>query len=269
MNKIIENMPYEEYRAHPAVSQSDLKNLGKCPLYYKHRKENSIDTPALKTGRMIHTYILEQDKFNEEYLVIEKMRRAGKAWEDVKEKAGNKEIVFTEELESAKGMRDMLFKLDFFEKSIKKSQKELSVFWQDTDTGIDCKARIDLYSDFYNLLFDLKTTRDCIAFKKSFFNYGYHIQAAFYMDGIKQVTGIQPNGFLIFAAEKEAPFLCKSHYIDFRDEPISTGRDEYKYLLNLYSECESKNNFEKAFEDEMEQIEYTPIWYNKLTPEEF
>jgi exodeoxyribonuclease VIII len=267
--RIVGNMSFEEYRAHPAVSQSDLKNLAKCPLYYKYKKENPCDTPALKTGRMIHTYILEQEKFEDEYFKTPKIRRVGKDWEEIQEKADGKEVVFEDELEAAKGMREMLLKLDFFKDSLAKSSKEASIFWQDDDTGINCKARIDGYSDWYNILYDLKTTRDCIEFKKSFFKYQYHIQASYYMDGIAKATGKMPQGFIVFAVEKEPPYLCRSFFIDFRDEILQIGRDEYKYLLNLYSECESKNNFEKAFEDEMDRIDYIPSWYNKLTPEEF
>lgn len=270
-NIIVEDMPDADYREHPSISQSGLKNLAKCPLYYKYRKENSIETEAMKTGRMIHTYILEQEKFEDEYFITPKITRRGKAWEELKEKADKKIIVFDEELENAKGMRDMLMKLEFFKDSLEKSSKEVSIFWQDDDVGVDCKARIDGYSGYYNILYDLKTTRDCLSssFKRQFFSLRYQIQAAFYMDGIAKVTGKMPQGFILFAVEKEPPFLCKSYFIDFRDETIQTGRDEYKYLLNLYSECQDKNNFDKAFENEMERIDYLPNWYNKLSPEEF
>lgn len=287
-NKIIENMPEKEYRAHPAVSQSDLKNLAKCPLYYKYKKENPCDTPALKTGRMIHTYILEQEKFEKEYFVTDKVSRATKigkeAFAIAQEKAKDREIIWSQDIEAAKKMKEMVMKLEvkteikgkpksvkLFEALNKKASKELSIFWQDPDTGIDCKGKIDGYSEYWNMLFDLKTTTDCLdsAFKRSFFKYKYHIQAAFYMDGIKELTGKIPEGFMIFALEKEEPYLCKAHYIDFTAEPIEIGRKEYKYLLNLYSEHESKNSFNEAFEKEMGAIEFIPPWYSKLTPEEF
>lgn len=262
-------MIYEEYRSNPAISQSDLKNLAKCPLYFKYRKENSYDTDEMKLGRMVHTYILEEEKFNEEYFVTKKIIRKGGAWEDIKKEAGKKEIVFLEEVEAAKGMKEMLMKLECFKDSLKESSKEISVFWQDDDIGIDCKARIDCYSAYYNIMIDLKTTRDCIEFRKSFFKYKYHIQAAYYMDGIAKVTGKTPEGFMVFAVEKKPPYLCKSYFIGFQDETIIAGRDEYKYLLNLYSKCESENNFEKAFEKEIEIIDYLPNWYKKLTQEDF
>ena len=74
---------------------------------------------------------------------------------------------------------------------------------------------------------------------------------------------------MIFALEKEEPYLCKAHYIDFNAESIEIGRKEYKYLLNLYSECENENRFNEAFEKQMSEIEFVPAWYSKLTPEEF
>lgn len=270
-NKIIEDMPDAEYRAHPAVSQSDLKNLAKCPLYYKYKKENPCDSDILRIGRAVHVYILEPEKFEQQYFKIPKMTRRGKAWEEIQAKAAaeNKEVIFDEELIDAQGMKESLMRHKTFVDLMKNSKKEVAMFWTDNDIGIECKGKMDGYSELYNMIYDVKTTRDCIAFRKQFFSLRYQIQAAFYLDAVHAITGIMPNGFMLYAVEKEPPYLSKVYMLDIlKDEVLRIGRDEYKYLLNKYLECENKNNFDIAFENDVERIEYPPAWYNKLTAEE-
>jgi exodeoxyribonuclease VIII len=151
---------------------------------------------------------------------------------------------------------------------MKSSQKEVSMFWTDNDTGIECKGRMDGFSKLYNVVYDVKTTKDCIAFRKQFFSLRYQIQVAYYMDAVHTITGTMPNVFLLYAVEKEPPYLSKFYNIYPGDESFIIGRDEYKYLLNRYSECENNNNFDIAFENDVEHIEYAPAWYNKLTQDE-
>lgn len=268
MNKIIEDMPEEEYRPYSAVSQSDLKNLAVCPLLYKYKKENPSDTEALRIGRVTHVYILEPDKFDKLYFKTPKIVRRGKAWEEIQEKAAaeNKEVIFNEELKDAEGMRQSLARHRTFNDLMKNSKKEVAMFWTDNDTGIECKGKMDGFSELYNVIYDIKTTRDCIAFRKQFFSLRYQIQVAFYMDAVHAITGTMPNGFMLYAVEKEPPFLSKAYFVPANAETIQIGRDEYKYLLNKYLEYDDSGNFDIAFEKDVEHIEYAPAWYNKLEP---
>ena len=59
-------------------------------------------------------------------------------------------------------------------------------------------------------LVDLKTTRDASKglFSREIMRHQYHIQLAFYHDGIVQATGQQPQSINIVAVEKTAPYEC-------------------------------------------------------------
>ena len=64
---------HDAYRALPGVNWSSLKAMGKSPLHYRHGLENPpADSPTFKFGRLFHSLILEPEKVEAEYVVIEK-----------------------------------------------------------------------------------------------------------------------------------------------------------------------------------------------------
>jgi hypothetical protein len=93
---------------------------------------------------------------------------------------------------------------------------ELSYFWTDKDTGIECKARPD-YRRSSGALVDIKTCGDASLeeFSRSVLNFGYHISAAHYLNGVSQVLGKEYDRFLIIAVEKKAPYGLQVFEIDF------------------------------------------------------
>jgi len=260
--RIEEGMSFEDYRKEDAISQSALKNLDRCPAYFEYRKNNPMETPAMRFGRMMHAYILEPEEFEKEYFVIKntpdgkKVRRGTKAWKEYEDFAPNREIIFEDDLEKLRGIKDRLMLYRHMPVLLEESTKELSIFWTDEETGLDCKARIDAYWPEKNIVFDLKTTVNCETFyehNKSwcpFFKYGYHIQAAFYMDAIERAFGTMPKTFRIFASEKTAPYLMKNYDVEGDGELVEKSRIEYKNLLKKYKACLDNNDFSAGFEND-------------------
>lgn len=269
MNKIIENMNFKEYLEDESMSQSALKNLAKSPQHYQYIKDHPHHTEAMKFGHAFHTFILEPDKFEDEYYDTPKIRKSGNAWKEVVSLAGGKEIIFEEDLKKIRDMKMQLQKNSFCAHLLNESTKEVSMFWENSETKIKCKGRLDGYYKDTNLIFDLKTTQDCINFKHSFFKFRYHIQAAFYLDAIQIVTGELPTAFIIFAIEKEPPYSWRTYIIYSDSEVIKTGRKEYKFLLEKYKLCKEKNSFDIGTEDDVDKIEFVPRWYDRLTTEEY
>jgi hypothetical protein len=64
---------------------------------------------------------------------------------------------------------------------------EQTMVWQDTQTGVWCRARIDWLHDDLSAIDDIKTTTRSAhpeAFAKNLYSYGCDVQAAFYLRGI-------------------------------------------------------------------------------------
>lgn len=120
---------------------------------------------------------------------------------------------------------------------------ELSLYWTDPVSGVLCKCRPDFMIEpcdqFPNgLLLDLKTTEDASPawFAKSAYNFGYHIQAAWYCWGFMMAFGTKaPPPFIFGAVEKSAPYA--SAFYSASDDQITLGSIRYRELLNAYSGC--------------------------------
>jgi hypothetical protein len=122
---------------------------------------------------------------------------------------------------------------------------EAVMIWIDPETGLKCKARADWLTFGENsYIFDLKSTQDASpdAFSRSIFNYGYHRQAAWYLDGFLHASGGQtPAGFIFGAWETFFPFEVAYHLAD--EAMIERGREENRKYLNLYAECRRNNEW--------------------------
>ena len=116
---------------------------------------------------------------------------------------------------------------------------EMSGFWRDPETGIECKCRPDFLAmeeGTITGILDVKTCCDASAdaFARSIASLGYDVQAAFYQDGVKTITGMNVP-FYFIAVEKEAPFAVAAYKASA--EMIETGRAKYRAALQLLQWC--------------------------------
>lgn len=116
---------------------------------------------------------------------------------------------------------------------------EMSAFWTDVETGIACKCRPDwLVRDGGAIdgIVDLKTCADASAesFSRSIALFGYDVQAAFYQDGIRSVTGMTVP-FYFIAVEKDSPHAAAVYRAS--DEMLEVGRAKYRGALQLLRWC--------------------------------
>ena len=105
---------------------------------------------------------------------------------------------------------------------------ESSLFW--TQDGIDAKARPDILAQGY--MADLKTTRDLSRFEADALGYGYHRQAAWYLDGVGSVMSHRPASVLLVAMEKTAPYRLELFKIS--KTQLEAARQQNAVHLELY-----------------------------------
>jgi hypothetical protein len=68
---------------------------------------------------------------------------------------------------------------------------EQTMVWQDTQTGVWCRARLDWLHDDLSAIDDLKTTSRSAnpeAWSRNLYSYGCDVQAAFYLRGLKAMA---------------------------------------------------------------------------------
>ena len=204
-----------EYHAADGISKSDLDLIHKSPAHYKAARHE--DTPALRFGTAFHCAVLENERFNATYTVIEGDRRTKAVKDAIKDaEAAGKIILTKDEFDAVSGMRDSVFKSRIAAALIDGATIEHSVF-AELD-GVRVKCRPDGWNVEKGVLFDLKSTEDASpeGFARTVAKYRYHVQDAFYRHVVASATNCDADdlSFIFVAVEKKPPFAVALYTLD-------------------------------------------------------
>jgi exodeoxyribonuclease VIII len=242
----IKNIGSKEYHSGPGISKSGLDLIARSPAHYKTAQDlGRKDTPALIIGSAFHTATLEPEKFDLEFAVLpeglDRRTKAGKEEYAAFESASiGKSLLKADDatrvMEMARSVRDHPTLGEW----ITGGKAEQSVFWWHRNFNDTlCKCRPDYIKRKKNgyYIVDLKSTEDARPwpFERSFYNYRYHVQSAYYWDGCTEAFGEQPRGFIFIAVEKEPPYAAVGYEVDM--DVLNGGRSEYLEDLAVYRRC--------------------------------
>lgn len=236
----------DEYHSTVGISKSGLDLIARSPQHYWHAYLNPNrtpreETPAMRLGTAIHAAVLEPDAFQADYLPAPKLDRRtkeGKAmYADLQAMAEdrNMELLDADEYEACLRIADQVRQHPAAKVLFSVGHPEQSAFWTDDETGVLCKARPDWLMP--SAILDVKSTEDASlsGFQKTVVKWRYHVQAAWYLDGLHQATGIRPQAFIFAVFEKNPPYAAGFYFAD--NDMIDLGRREYRKLLRIYAEC--------------------------------
>lgn len=264
----------EEYHAAHAVSRSRLMLLDKSPYHFWYETLSGQSkpreaTPAMVFGSAFHTLMLEKDKFNSEYCIKPELQKmpAELRLKDVGREAfeENKEIrkriqetnkIISEEFETLHSGKivltiDQFSQLGKMVNLIKKHEIvttlldeavfEQSIFWTDKETGLQFKARPDIWSS--RMIVDLKTTKEAspFAFTRSALSNGYYLQAGMMFEACKAI-GKPFEMFVILACEKEEPHVPAVFMM--HEEALQFGIDQFNAYKKKLKICLETNKWD-------------------------
>jgi hypothetical protein len=120
----------------------------------------------------------------------------------------------------------------FAENDPARAMKEFAILGD----GVRCKMDLLFVYGTRAVCVDLKTCVDASprAFERAAFNYGYHIQAAWYSRMVSDLFGV-PCEFYFACAEKTAPYLPMIYRAS--DAMIASGRDAYQAHWAVIEHC--------------------------------
>jgi hypothetical protein len=259
-------LTFEQYLSIDAVNKSSLADMALSPAHYYARhlakdREPRKATRPMKLGTDIHCAILEPDRFGKEYVVIPKdaPQRPTKAMLEAKKPSedsvariiwwhefdacstGKTQINFDDH-ETCINMQKICKKHPAFKTLLAKGgQSEITMVWEDDETGLQCKARLD-WLPLADYLLDLKSVESAHAedFGKKAYDYEWHVQAAFYADGFRTLT--DENRAFVFAAIEKVPPLEPAFFFA-TDDDLARGRRVYRPLLKQIAECKRKKKW--------------------------
>jgi len=263
MKNELRSISFEDYCRIDAVHKSALTEIERSPAHYKWACENpKAPTPAMVIGSAFHTLVLEPDLFASQYYCAqETIRRGTKKWDELEAEACGRIILKPDEHEELHVMGKQIKAHPMASECLLAcDERETSAFWTDTITGELCKGRLDALSQADAIIVDLKTTEDAspFGFEKSILAYKYHWQAAFYCDGMQQITG-REHTFVLLAVEKSAPFGVGVYVLG--KELLGLGRSQYRAALAKVAECKAKNSWPCYSEQAIELS--GPEWLRK------
>jgi len=243
---IYSHITNNEYHSSPGISKSGVCELLKSPAHYYSRyldpeRVRSQETEAMKIGSAAHKIILEPDSFFVEFDVLpdavaalNKNTKEYKAYVSATRERG-KTPLSPDDFKKIEKMAGSVRLHPSAGLLTTGGKAEQSMYWIDPDTGVLCKCRPDYWIPGLALP-DIKTTADARQdeFAKSCARYDYHIQAAFYSDGVRVLTGESlPMPFI--AVEKDSPFAIGVYNID--DPYLSKAQSDYKRALETFARC--------------------------------
>ena len=258
------NMSNAEYHAHPARNKSYLWELYNKTPY--HAQNMQIETTtSMDLGTAAHIAVLEPEKFLGQVIKGPEDRRGNK-WKDIQQEAEayGKLALTSGDYEKVLYMRDSAHRLPIVRQLTDgKQMVEVSAFWQDEATGIDCRVRPDLYHPGLAIMADLKTTSDAgrNAFEKSVANFGYHVQEAMYSAGWPLAGGGVVDGFIFIAVENVHPFAAAIY--ELRPSAKIEGGAIYRKALTLHKQCVDSNSW-PGYSQEVQELDI-PRWAYRET----
>lgn len=244
MKKTKNKMTEQDYRSDPAISRSELWRMHDSPEKFKWFKDHPTPpTPALLFGQVAHKLLLEPDTFDQEFVVapnVDKRTKLGREeWQAFLDGVDGRAVVGLDDYQKALSMATKA-RADQTVASLLAGQHEVPFFWTDEDTGERCKCRPDAIrqtEDGY-VIADYKTTVSAKteAFVRSFWQHGYHLQAAMYSTGVMTALGLDvlPD-FVFIAQEKTEPYAL--NVLTVPPEVMVAGYDTYREYLGIYHQC--------------------------------
>ena len=237
------DIPFSTYLSIEAVSNSYLTRMAITPA---HAQTPFTSTAATLFGQAAHALTLEgEDVFNNTVIESSAATINAKATQGLILANPDKIIVMKGDIDRAKRCRDSIMAHPTASRIMElSSHREVSIFWVDKTTGINCKARIDLLAPPQDglscgILSDLKFLRDGGASERKFFyelKDKYAQQAAFYCTGATEVCIDNYNVFSFIVCETTAPYRVEVH--DVQDDWVwSWGTGEIARLMRLELEC--------------------------------
>lgn len=253
----IYDMPDAEYHADPvpggSLSSTDARRVLKCPAVYRWFKDNGPEyKQEFEFGHAAHLEVLGVGA-NVVVFDFDDWRTKDARTARDEARANGQSPVLRKDWETVEAMAATLRAHPIANTLLtaQGGRSEQSMFWQDTDpfTGhtVWLRGRLDRLPAIPMagrlIVADYKTAASAEgrAFARSAANFGYHMQAAWYLDGVRALVGADDPAFVFVVQEREPPYLV--NVIELDSYALEIGRARNREAINRWVECTAKNEW--------------------------
>jgi exodeoxyribonuclease VIII len=261
---LVEGLDIERYHAMSPVSKSQLDDLAASPwhFYKRHRdpaRPKRVEKPGQLEGNIAHCAVLEPEEFSNRYVMTPRnapKRPTEAQWNAKKpspdsmaamewwsvfnaENAGRR-VITAEQYEIAMRQADSIRDLPEIQNFLVSGKAEVSAFWIDPATDVECRCRPDFVhrlSASSVVLLDIKTFSSAAPdeFRRQCARKRYHVQDTFYSAGFSLAAQVNVEKFIFVVVETEWPYAAASY--ELGNESREEGFLECRRLLDVYEEC--------------------------------
>jgi hypothetical protein len=232
------DIPADEYHASPALSSSGAKKLlhPSCPAIFEYEREHGQERKQeFDFGTAAHTLLLGSgpqpyvvDADNYQTKLARKERDDAYARGDVP--------LLPREFDAVQAMVAKARAHPRVAELLAQGQAEVSLLWTDPVTGVDCRARPDWLRDDGIVDYKTSTSAEPGHIAKTVANFGYHVQAAFYLAGAVELELLPPDAWFRFIfQDKNPPHLIK--VVELDETALEIGRDKFEAALEVFRDC--------------------------------
>lgn len=251
-----------------ALSASMLKELARTPFHfwskYVERSVPDEETSALRKGNGVHCLTFEPETFTARYPVFEGHKKTNEAKERYAELEALAEslegsVLRESEIADVEGMARALRSDPRSARLLESlSHPEFPFAWNDVDTGILCKARLDGLAMSGRVILELKSIADASdeRISREILNRNYHIAAAHYDAGVRAHFGTEPEAFVFMFVENSAPYATNIRTLAPID--MERGRVRRAELMATLTRCRESGRW-PAYGETIEPIGL-PSW---------
>ena len=258
------DLSIEQYHAMEPVSKSQLDDLNTSPLHFYAWHRDPLRPPRGERagqleGNLAHCAVLEPEDFSNRYVVTpsEAPRYPTAAqwnakkpspdsvasmewWTEFNAENEGKRVITLDQYEVAMRQADSIRALPEIQQFLVSGTAEVSAFWTDPMTGVECRCRPDFVHSLSAssvVLLDVKTFSSAAPeeFRRQCARKRYHVQDTFYSQGYSAAAGVSVEKFIFVVVETEWPYAAASYTLG--NESREEGYLECHCLLDLYEEC--------------------------------
>ena len=264
-----DDIPAARYHRGMGISKSGLDLIHRSPALYRLTQQSPRpSTPAQALGTAVHMMVLEPGRVRDGIVGDPYGASRSKeaiAWRAEQAAAGRLTLGMGEDTDpwsptpwtAAWAATDAVRAHPMARALLGTGRAEVSGYWTDPDFGVLCRLRADWLDEAHQVVVDLKTTRDAgmDSFSRSAVEYRYHVQAAFYWDGLV-ACGWVPQAFVFVCVETAPPYGVALYSV--KPEDLDLGRAVYRRDLATYAECLRSGEW-PGYPEEIRELEL-PGW---------
>lgn len=260
--RYVRDMPEDEYFAHPALSQSQLKRILDSPKHFRYATRR--DSKEFDMGHAIHARVLGTGmpvrEIPAEILGSNGAANTTKAREFIKEARAEGAVPLkASDVETVKRAADAVLTHPNAKRYLDLAgDSEVSLFGADPVTGVALRGRLDRVVG--TQIIDLKSMADISdrGLSKSVASYCYDMQGALYRMLLSQVTGEPSEPVVLIATEKDHPYDVR--VVTLSGRWVDGGEAKLRRALDLYDRCSTADEWPGIDDGDVMELP-VPGWY--------